>query len=156
MKHLLVPCYQLLSKSQGQASLPEACPVCYHEPVKPDDCRPNKALRTTVKVFLRKKVVERENAEKKRIATEKAAAAPATPLAEETLALGPTKTPDVNPDTPASVPAPTEAKSEYGDNSQKPPNPETFKEEIERAIPTEAQKDIPQMSIEVRVPSYLL
>lgn len=49
----------------GQSSLPQACPVCLHEPVKADDCRPNKALRTTIKVFLRKKGIERDAAHKK-------------------------------------------------------------------------------------------
>lgn len=49
----------------GQSSLPQACPVCLHEPVKADDCRPNKALRTTIKAFLRKKGIEREAARKK-------------------------------------------------------------------------------------------
>lgn len=33
--------------------------------MKADDCRPNKALRTTIKVFLRKKGIEREAALKK-------------------------------------------------------------------------------------------
>lgn len=51
----------------GQSSLPQACPVCLHEPVKADDCRPNKALRTTIKVFLRKKGIEREAARKKEL-----------------------------------------------------------------------------------------
>lgn len=63
----------------GQSSLPQACPVCLHEPVKADDCRPNKALRTTIKVFLRKKGIEREAARKKEL-VDKAAITPA-PLA---------------------------------------------------------------------------
>lgn len=61
--------------SQGQASLPQACPVCLHEPVKADDCRPNKALRTTIKVFLKKKGIEREAARKQE-AVEKVTATP--------------------------------------------------------------------------------
>lgn len=35
--------------------------------MKADDCRPNKALRTTIKVFLRKKVIERDAARKKEL-----------------------------------------------------------------------------------------
>lgn len=61
----------------GQSSLPQACPVCLHEPVKADDCRPNKALRTTIKVFLRKKGIEREAARKKEL-VDKAPIAPNT------------------------------------------------------------------------------
>ena len=57
----------LVLTSPGQSSLPQACPVCLHEPVKADDCRPNKALRTTIKVFLRKKGIEREAARKKEL-----------------------------------------------------------------------------------------
>ena len=57
--------FLLTFPEKGQASLPQACPVCLHEPVKGDDCRPNKALRTTIKVFLRKKGIEREAAQKK-------------------------------------------------------------------------------------------
>ena len=53
-----------------------------HEPVKADDCRPNKALRTTIKVFLRKKGIEREAARKKE-ALEKVAATPAIPASPQ-------------------------------------------------------------------------
>lgn len=58
-------CSPFVLTGSGQSSLPQACPVCLHEPVKADDCRPNKALRTTIKVFLRKKGIEREAAFKK-------------------------------------------------------------------------------------------
>lgn len=54
----------------GQASLPETCPVCDHTPLSADLCKPNKALRTTLKAFLRSE-------EKKRSAV--ATPAPATP-----------------------------------------------------------------------------
>lgn len=142
----------MLTVLPGQASLPEACPVCYHEPVKPDDCRPNKALRTTVKVFLKKKVVERENAEKKRIAAEKAAATPATPLLEETPASRQNQIPSVAPDasTPATSGA-VEAKRMSRDVSQRPQTPNNVIKEPGPATPTEAQKDVPQMSVEVRI-----
>lgn len=57
----------------GQASLPETCPVCAHHPITPDLCKPNKALRTTLKAFLRTEEKKRER--------ERASAAPATPAA---------------------------------------------------------------------------
>ena len=44
----------------GQSSLPESCPVCEHNPVSPDLCKPNKALRTTLKAFLRTEEKKRE------------------------------------------------------------------------------------------------
>ncbi|KAL6716904.1 hypothetical protein ACLMJK_004816 [Lecanora helva] len=131
----------LVTENQSQATLPEACPICYHEPVKPDDCRPNKALRTTVKVFLRKKVVERETAEKKRLAAEKVAAPAATPPVEETPARQPSETPGT---------AGPEASTELGSrgNSQAPQSQAEPMKITESNVPTEAQKDVPQKSIE--------
>ncbi|KAJ8613330.1 hypothetical protein MRB53_037017 [Persea americana] len=51
--------FDMCSPIAGQASLPESCLVCAHSPLTPDDCKPNKALRLTVKAFLK-------NEEKKR------------------------------------------------------------------------------------------
>lgn len=56
--------------SIGQASLPNTCPVCAHSPVSADLCKPNKALRTTLKAFLRTEEKKREK--------ERQSAAPAT------------------------------------------------------------------------------
>ena len=117
----------------------------------PDDCRPNKALRTTIKVFLKKKVMERETARKKE-AMEKAIPAPATPA---------TPLPDQMPapnlsETPA--PPPVSAIADSGDAKQgfRDVSQPTEAQDIaglkteESTIPTEAQKDIPQDSIEVK------
>ncbi|KAI6885514.1 hypothetical protein KC334_g15821, partial [Hortaea werneckii] len=41
---LCLPCSQ---------DLGDACPVCQHTPVAAEDCKPNKALRTTIKAFLK-------------------------------------------------------------------------------------------------------
>ncbi len=148
---------------KGQASLPEACPVCLHEPVKPEDCKPNKALRTTIKVFLKKKVIERDTAEKKKRAAEKAAA---VSLPDETVAFKPSQTSAVvapvienaalqPSQTPATVPSntdildPSEAKPASREASKAPQTPHDPAKAAELGIPTEAQKDIPQMSIEV-------
>lgn len=51
---------KLTTYSLGQSSLPESCPVCEHNPVSPDLCKPNKALRTTLKAFLRTEEKKRE------------------------------------------------------------------------------------------------
>lgn len=55
----------------GQASLSDTCPVCAHTPVSPDLCKPNKALRTTLKAFLRTEEKKREK--------DRQSAAPPTP-----------------------------------------------------------------------------
>ena len=140
--------HHVLTISSGQASLPEACPVCFHEPVKADDCRPNKALRTTIKVFLKKKIVEREAANKKRLAAEKAAATPAPHVSEETSARRPSLNLGASVvDAPTS--AATEAKPTSLDTSRAPYFPKEFLETANVGTPTEAQKDVPQQSIEV-------
>ena len=132
----------------GQASLPEACPVCFHEPVKADDCRPNKALRTTIKVFLRKKVMERDAAEKKKKAAEKAAAAPDTAVPEETVARQKSQIPELA-SQPAIKPFNNVLKPASREASQVPQTPNESAKAIELHMPTEAQKDVPQASIEV-------
>lgn len=54
--------------------MPESCPVCAHTPISPDLCKPNKALRTTLKAFLRTEEKKREK--------ERSSATPATPAAD--------------------------------------------------------------------------
>lgn len=72
--------------SPGQASLPDTCSVCAHTPVSPGLCKPNKALRTTLKAFLR---TEEKKREKGRQST-----APVTPVIS---------TPAENDTTPAEA-----------------------------------------------------
>ena len=59
----------------GQTSLPETCPVCAHTPISSDLCKPNKALRTTLKAFLR---TEEKKREKDRPSTASQTPAPIT------------------------------------------------------------------------------
>lgn len=153
---------------KGQASLPEACPVCLHEPVKADDCRPNKALRTTIKVFLKKKVIERDTAEKKKKAAEKATAlplpdeTPAPKLSQTLASVAPVvEAPDRQPShTPARVPPDTDISDRRDtapasqDASHPPLTHNDPTNAAESGIPTEAQKDIPQMSIEVSLDTH--
>lgn len=63
--------------SLGQASLPDTCPVCAHTPLSSDLCKPNKALRTTLKAFLR---TEEKKREKDRQSATPAAPAEAAPV----------------------------------------------------------------------------
>ncbi|KAH0558817.1 hypothetical protein GP486_004546 [Trichoglossum hirsutum] len=46
--------------SVGQSTLPASCPVCEHNPLSAEDCKPNKPLRTTITVFLRTEKKKRE------------------------------------------------------------------------------------------------
>lgn len=66
-----------LIQRPGQASLPETCPVCAHTPLSSDLCKPNKALRTTLKAFLR---TEEKKREKERQSAAPAVVNGATPL----------------------------------------------------------------------------
>lgn len=90
-----------LTDDLGQASLHDTCPVCAHTPVSPDLCKPNKALRTTLKAFLRTE-------EKKREKDRQAAAPPTppvpvttpTPAENDTAAVEETRNEDPTPSQP--------------------------------------------------------
>ncbi|KAL1868660.1 hypothetical protein VTK73DRAFT_3576 [Phialemonium thermophilum] len=68
-----LPCCEQAICENCQATLPSSCPVCEHSPLSADDCKPHKALRTTIKVFLRTE-------EKKREASRPKDSAPPTPV----------------------------------------------------------------------------
>ncbi len=126
----------------GQASLPEACPVCAHEPVKAELCKPNKALRTTIKVFLRTEEKKRETQKGKDL-VESAAKAPVMPVAVET---------------------PTPASAQGGEVEKRDVVEDNVHDESKKAGDTdhghmasesglesvEAHMDIPRPSVEVR------
>ena len=128
---------------KGQASLPEACPVCAHEPVKADLCKPNKALRTTIKVFLRTEEKKRETLRGK----DQIDLAPQTPV-----------TPATAVEVPGADGAPAVGVAKAGDSenigSEKPTK--TDHADVESAanigVPgtADAQMDIPRPSVEVR------
>jgi hypothetical protein len=52
--------YDGILTSVGQSTLPASCPVCEHNPLSAEDCKPNKPLRTTITVFLRTEKKKRE------------------------------------------------------------------------------------------------
>ncbi|KAL8999924.1 MAG: hypothetical protein Q9169_001330 [Polycauliona sp. 2 TL-2023] len=94
------PCCDQSICENCQSSLPQACPICLHEPVKAEDCRPNKTLRTTIRAFLKKIATEREKAQKKQ-ESDKAAANPVPAAAESTErtpSIAPTTTSAARPD----------------------------------------------------------
>ncbi|PYI07681.1 hypothetical protein BO78DRAFT_312607 [Aspergillus sclerotiicarbonarius CBS 121057] len=91
-----LPCCDQAICETCQTALPETCPVCAHTPISSDLCKPNKALRTTLKAFLRTEEKKREK--------ERQSATPATPATTNgaTTADG---TP-IQPETPAVSSAP--------------------------------------------------
>lgn len=116
--------------------------------MKAEDCRPNRSLRTTVKAYLKKQVTLREQAQKKQAvkqAADQAAGAPAV-VPAPTLAEDPSST------IPNGLPAALkdEAARTSGEVSSIPRSMEHSKPSAEgEIVPTEAQKDVPQPSIEV-------
>jgi hypothetical protein len=124
---------QLLISAIGQSTLPSSCPVCEHTPVAAEDCKPNKSLRTTIKVFLRTEEKKREAFRSKEVKNSPPPTLPdvaATPVetptgadAVESKALSPGPTADLIQETP----------------------------ENDTATPQNAEQDIPQPSIEVCV-----
>ncbi|KAL8826551.1 MAG: hypothetical protein Q9170_007356 [Blastenia crenularia] len=150
-------CNKLATNAFRQSSLPQACPICLHEPVKAEDCRPNKTLRMTIKAFLKKLMTEREKIQKKQ-AAEKAAATQAALQPSEHSERPPSTAHDTaattQPTRDADVVQPAQKASSI------PPIADSAKpSQGTNTMPTEAQKDVPQPSIEVRIslpPSSIL
>ncbi|OCK76501.1 hypothetical protein K432DRAFT_306203, partial [Lepidopterella palustris CBS 459.81] len=67
-----LPCCDQSICEACQSALPESCPVCAHSPLSADDCKPNKALRLTVKAFLKSEEKKRDK--------ERAGTKPITPV----------------------------------------------------------------------------
>lgn len=106
-------------------------------------------------MFLKKKVIERDTAEKKKRAAEKAAAAPLTDHIPTAVVSSAENAVDQPSSTTTSLPqktdtpAPVDGKSASRDASQAPQTPSIPAKAAGPLVPTEAQKDVPQMSIEV-------
>ena len=131
-------CSPFILTCSGQSSLPQACPVCLHEPVKADDCRPNKALRTTIKVFLRKKGIEREAALKKE-SLDKAVGPPVEPSPSQDLETSVSGNGEPNGVVP-------QASSGILNKIEPNSSPSAH---APQASQVEDQKDIPRPSVEV-------
>jgi hypothetical protein len=131
----------------GQSSLPSSCPVCEHTPVAAEDCKPNKSLRTTIKVFLRTEEKKREDRRLKDIKNSPVVAevTPMTPVelvATPTIPLepAPASASDVQDQGAAIEASVPEPQQEAGLQNNA----------TEDDFSIEAQKDIPQPSIEAR------
>jgi hypothetical protein len=77
-----LPCCDQAICEDCQATLPSSCPVCEHSPLSPDDCKPHKALRTTIKVFLRTAATKRAKDTPPVTPVEATPAAPSLPAPE--------------------------------------------------------------------------
>lgn len=101
--------------------MPDTCPVCAHTPLSSDLCKPNKALRTTLKAFLRTEEKKREKDRQSATPAAPAETAPVdgTPAPSEQLAATPA------PDTPGAVvpeeQAPAEEQPEVAPAAEVPP-----------------------------------
>ncbi|KAJ5142377.1 hypothetical protein N7526_003372 [Penicillium atrosanguineum] len=100
-----LPCCDQSICETCQPSLTDTCPVCAHTPVSPDLCKPNKALRTTLKAFLRTEEKKREK--------ERQSATPLTPTIP---------TPVESEQIPAKTPVEkTPAEATPAENAEAPP-----------------------------------
>ncbi|KAL9592909.1 MAG: hypothetical protein Q9179_006257 [Wetmoreana sp. 5 TL-2023] len=140
------PCCDQSVCESCQSTLPQACPICLHEPVKAEDCRPNKTLRMTIKAFLRKIMTERDKTQKKQT-VDKASAVPPTGQVSETGGRPSSTVPDATSATqPSHVSNVTASPSEVSSIPHSADHPKPLEEG--KSLPTEAQKDVPQPSIE--------
>ena len=121
-----------------------------------EDCKPNKSLRTTIKVFLRTEEKKREALRLKDLKNTPpdTPATPATPVdtvAASTLPLdsAPALAPDAKDEAPQ---LPSVEPSAAGDQG----GLVSATEPVAAELPTEAQQDIPQPSIEVQTLNLLL
>ncbi|KAJ5346311.1 hypothetical protein N7541_008793 [Penicillium brevicompactum] len=104
-----LPCCDQSTCETCQASLSDTCPVCTHTPVSPDLCKPNKALRTTLKAFLRTEEKKREKDRQSAAAPSDAAPVDANPV--ESAPQNGDTAPTDNVDTPV-LPEPVQPPSE--------------------------------------------
>jgi len=89
-----LPCCEQAICENCHSTLPASCPVCEHSPLSADDCKPHKALRTTIKVFLRTE-------EKKRESSRPKDATPVTPVEPSPVSAVALAAPEFNAPEPA-------------------------------------------------------
>lgn len=91
-----MPCCDQAICEGCQSTLPASCPVCEHSPLSADDCKAHKALRTTIKVFLRTE-------EKKRESNRPKEATPITPVDPSPVSATAPVPPELNEQSAESV-----------------------------------------------------
>lgn len=135
--------------------MPSSCAVCEHTPVATEDCKPNKSLRTTIKVFLRTEEKKREALRLKDLkdTPPDTPVTPATPIDALTAPTLPLESATTNaPEAKDEEPQPASGElSVVGDQDGQVSTTGAIAAEL----PTEAQQDIPQPSIEVPILRHL-
>ncbi|KAJ5585595.1 uncharacterized protein N7459_005395 [Penicillium hispanicum] len=125
-----LPCCDQSICETCQASLPTTCPVCAHSPVSPDLCKPNKALRITLKAFLRTE-------EKKREKDRQAAAGPPqstpTPVKSDSPPVEPISHQNGTAAIPVERPEKLEAPPAVELNSDEPPADTSLVDGVEKS-----------------------
>lgn len=121
-----LPCCDQAICEDCQATLPNSCPVCSHSPLSPDDCKPHKALRTTIKVFLRTAATKRAKDTPPVTPVEATPAAPSLPApdsaepAAAAAAAPAEEAPKSTVETPAADLVKTEANGDANADGQEP------------------------------------
>ncbi|KAG9241818.1 pre-mRNA-splicing factor 38B [Calycina marina] len=144
-----LPCCDQAICARCHSTLATTCPVCEHSPISAADCKPNKSLRTTIKVFLRTEEKKREAARLKEAKKETPPQTPVDPILEpeKSEVKSEVKT-DVQPDIKTGEPV--------ADDSNAGPVLEQTEAQHdtpkEKDIPSEADQDVPHPSIEEIAP----
>ncbi|KAG9237151.1 hypothetical protein BJ875DRAFT_533101 [Amylocarpus encephaloides] len=137
-----LPCCDQIICETCQSALPSSCPVCEHTPVSADDCKPNKALRTTIKIFLRTEEKKREALRAK----EAKAWPPAAALEADPTPVEPTPTAEPVVEASQETSAVAAVKEPAEDEVAAPLSA------VDDGNPDQAQEDVPQQSIEEIAP----
>ncbi|MCJ1283633.1 hypothetical protein MMC26_002964 [Xylographa opegraphella] len=144
-----MPCCEQNLCENCEANLDNECPVCLHSTVDKTLIKPNKTLRTTIKAFLKKKVMEKETQRKKdeavKLATVTAAttttsAVPEMPVADST------KLHDLPSEDGVDAIALTDSTTNAPETSTTVLSAD--QEGLKEPNTTEAQMDVPRPSIE--------
>lgn len=128
----------------GQTTLPQSCPVCEHSPVAAEDCNPVKSLRTTISIWLKTKLRERDVQQAKESANtprEAPAESPAPSATQEPTPAPKVDTSEAKPESNSLQDAATPAETENVQTTEDAPTVND--------TPLESEKDVAQPSIEV-------
>ncbi|KAK4106686.1 hypothetical protein N658DRAFT_555499 [Parathielavia hyrcaniae] len=117
-----LPCCEQAICENCQSTLPLSCPVCEHSPLSADDCKPHKALRTTIKVFLRTEEKKRESSRPKDVPV-----TPVTPV-------------DPSPISASAPAIPEPALNAEGTDAQEHQQPTVEKPATDAGVPVEVQE----------------
>ncbi|MCJ1379447.1 hypothetical protein MMC17_002548 [Xylographa soralifera] len=142
-------CSLLAVGAVREANLDNECPVCLHSTVDKTLIKPNKTLRTTIKAFLKKKVMEKETQRKKDEATKLATmtvAAPTTSAITEPPVIDSAKLPSLQAEDSVNGSAFTNGTTNAPETS--PAVLGADQEALTASNTAEAQMDIPRPSIE--------